>query len=73
MMVFNRNLRALLVVILLAGACLAFQRRGRVPFLADDDEPEPYPADAGEKTEWVFARLRYNSYRQGAGMWGVRG
>lgn len=72
-MAMNRNLRALIFILVLAGACLAFQRRGRLPFLQDDDEPEPYPTDAAEKTEWVFARLRYNSYRQGAGMWGVRG
>jgi len=70
----NKYLRALCVILLLAGACLAFQRgRNRLPFLQDDDLPDPYPTDAAEKTEYTFARLRYNSYRQGAGMWGVRG
>ncbi len=72
-MAMNRYLRALCVVLLLAGAALAFQRRGRLSFLQDDDEPEAYPVDAGEKTEWTFARMKYNSYRQGAGSWGVRG
>lgn len=72
-MVTNRYLRALVVLVVLASAALAFQRRGRLPFLDDDEEPMPYPADAGEKTEWTFARLRYNSYRQGSGYWGTRG
>lgn len=72
-MVSRRYLRALCFIILLAGVCLAFQRRGRMPFIPDDDEPVPFPADGGEKTEWIFARLRYDSFRQGAGMWGVRG
>jgi hypothetical protein len=72
-MVSRRYLRALCFIVLLGGVCLAFQRRGRMPFIPDDDEPVPYPADAAEKTEWIFARLRYDSFRQGAGLWGVRG
>lgn len=38
-----------------------------------DDEPVPTPADAGEKTEWAFGRLRYSSggggRRWGRGSW----
>jgi len=56
-------------IVLLAGI-LAAQFRGMRPL---DDEDAPIPADANEKTEWVFARLRYPSYRGGAGYWGVRG
>ncbi|WP_031499791.1 DUF4159 domain-containing protein [Bryobacter aggregatus] len=70
----KKYLRALCIVIMLAGVALAFQRgRNRPSFLDGDDDPEPYPTDAAEKTEWTFARLRYNSYRQQAGYWGVRG
>jgi hypothetical protein len=69
-------MRRFLTVVLLLIACAvagyAFQRQ-RLPFLADDEEEEPTPTDADEKTEWVFARLRYNSFRGGAGYWGVRG
>lgn len=68
----SSKLRAVVVILLLAGAALAFQR-GRLSFLDDDDEPMPYPSDGDEKTEWVFARLKYPSYRGGAGYWGVRG
>ncbi|MCX6593318.1 MAG: DUF4159 domain-containing protein [Acidobacteria bacterium] len=57
------------VALLLASIMYAqFGRRGR-----GDEEDVPIPADANEATEFVFARLRYPSYRGGSGMWGVRG
>ena len=36
-----------------------------------EDEAVPLPADAGEKTEWAFARLQYSSAfgRWGRGSW----
>lgn len=71
-MVINRKLGTLAVLLLLAGGAFAFQRQ-RPSFLDNEDAPEPFPVDGGEKTEWVFGRLKYNSYRQGAGYWGVRG
>jgi hypothetical protein len=41
----------------------------------EDDSPLVTPPDAGEKTEWAFARLRYPSARGGSGRrgyWGFR-
>src|SRR4051794_23300787 len=32
------------------------------PYANEMQSPEPDPPDAGEKTEWAFARLRYRSY-----------
>jgi len=60
-----------IAAILLAGLMYA-QFGGRRGFRGDDDDA-PIPADANEKTEYVFARLRYPSYRGGSGYWGVRG
>lgn len=53
----------------LVGAAYAFQ--GRRSFRGDEDVP--MPPDGNDKTEFVFARLRYPSYRGGSGYWGVRG
>ncbi len=66
---FRSAVTAGIGIVLLAGL-LAAQFRGRRSF---EDEDVPVPPDADEKTEWVFARLRYPSYRGGAGYWGVRG
>jgi Domain of unknown function (DUF4159) len=55
-----------IAVILLAGAM--FAQRGFRRFFEEEDNPAPLPADAGEKTEWAFARLRYPS----VGGWGYR-
>lgn len=68
----SKGLRIAVLLVVLAGFALAFQR-GRFRGFYDDDEPMPYPTDAGEKTEYVFGRLRYPSFRGGAGYWGVRG
>ncbi|MFN7922780.1 MAG: DUF4159 domain-containing protein, partial [Bryobacteraceae bacterium] len=40
------------------------QRRG-MDFLDEEDNPVPIPADADEKTEFAFSRLRYTSKRNG--------
>jgi len=48
----------------------ALQRRQRSFF--DEDEPLPLPPDATEKTEFVFARLRYPNIRA-SGIWAMRG
>jgi hypothetical protein len=53
-------------------ALLFAQRRGRRSFLDEEDNPAPTPADAGEKTEYQFARLRYGGtrgYFRGGGSW----
>lgn len=59
---------ALGIVLLLATAVYA--QRGMRGFRDYDDDDVPMPADAGEKTEFVFSRLRYDSFRGG---WGWRG
>ena len=60
------------VAILLIASVMYGQFRGR-RFPRGDDDDAPIPADANEKTEFVFGRLQYLSYRGGAGYWGVRG
>ena len=55
-------------IALLLAAVLYAQRGYRYRQL--DDEEVPMPADAGEKTEYVFARLRYPSYRGSYYGWG---
>ncbi|MCS7025023.1 MAG: DUF4159 domain-containing protein [Bryobacteraceae bacterium] len=58
-----------MIVLLVATAVWA--QRGLRGFRSFDDEEElPLPADATEKTEFLFARLRYDSVR---GSWGWRG
>ncbi|MBM3734512.1 MAG: DUF4159 domain-containing protein [Acidobacteria bacterium] len=52
----------LLVLLLVCGTALLAQR-GRRSFFDEEDNPAPTPADAGEKTEYQFARLRYGGYR----------
>jgi hypothetical protein len=59
-MLLNRKFVLLAGLLVFASVLMAFQR-GR--FFEDD--PEPTPADAGEKTEWQFARLRYEMYDSG--------
>jgi hypothetical protein len=59
-MLQQRKIVGLVSLFLLASLLSAFQR-GRF----FDDEEEPTPADAGEKTEWQFARLRYDMYDGG--------
>jgi hypothetical protein len=51
----------------------AFAQRGFRSYGDEEDNPAPTPADAGEKTEWAFGRLRYPSggggRRWGGGSW----
>jgi hypothetical protein len=65
-----RKHTAILLVLSFAsilGIAYGFQRGGGRPMFR---EPElPLPADANEKTEWAFARLRYPNY----GGYGMRG
>jgi len=57
--------------LMLWGVGFAFQRGFR-GFPYEEDNPAPMPADAAEKTEFAFARLRFPSVRSG-GYWGFRG
>ncbi len=50
---------------LLVVAAIYGQRRYRGYGGFEEDNPAPMPADAGEKTEWAFARLRYPNFRGG--------
>lgn len=55
--------RRILTVSILAICCCftaIYAQRGFMPF-AYNDRPAPLPPDAGEKTEWAFARLIYHS------------
>ena len=65
----SRILSMALVAVLLLGAVYAQRRGGRYRMRMQDEIP--LPADAGEKTEFVFARLRYPSF--GRGYWGFGG
>jgi hypothetical protein len=60
---------ASIAALFLITAALAFQRGGFRRYLDEEDQPAAMPADAGEKTEYQFARLRYPSGRYG-GYWG---
>ncbi|MDX1983310.1 MAG: DUF4159 domain-containing protein [Bryobacteraceae bacterium] len=59
----RRRTAALFALLLLASVLLA-QRRFR-SFDDEEDNPAPMPADAAEKTEFQFGRLRYSSFRGG--------
>ncbi len=68
----SRNILAAAVAALtLFGAAFALQR-GR-SFDDEENSPAPMPADAAEKTEYTFARLKYPSYRGGSMGWSMRG
>ena len=61
---------AVSVALSLWSALFAFQRGRYRPYYSDEDGPVETPADANEKTEWAFARLRYDSFR-GPGNWTI--
>lgn len=70
--------RAAIFVLLSLGliSALFAQRRfgGQRPWWYDEDDFVATPADADEKTEFVFARLKYPSYgRPPNSMWAMRG
>ena len=54
----------LLIASTLGSAMFAFQRGFR-SFLEEEDNPAPFPSDGLEKTEYIFARLRYPMMRNG--------
>jgi hypothetical protein len=62
-----------LIVVFLLGTLYGFQR-GRRSLFNEDDSRLLTPPDAGEKTEWAFARLRYPNYGGGdrGGYYGFR-
>ena len=60
--------RASLGVLLLIATVGYAQRGFRGRFYEEEDVP--MPADAGEKTEYQFARLRYDSFSRGRGWYG---
>jgi len=67
---FRNVVMSAIVVLTLWSALFALQRRIR-PFFYEEDDPAPIPADANEKTEFTFARLRFNDaygrgWRRGA-------
>jgi hypothetical protein len=76
-MVIRSGVFALVAVFVLLGVGYAFQQQFQQPrqrmFFEEDDGPLPLPSDAGEKTEYTFARLRYPSFRGGPMSWSMRG
>src|SRR5438067_10396043 len=58
-------LSAVLIALSMWSVLFGFQRRRFGGGFREYDEPLVTPPDAGEKTEWAFARLRYPSYRYG--------
>jgi hypothetical protein len=57
--------RIVLSLAVLLGTMLYAQRGFRGRGYLEEDNPAPVPPDASEKTEYVFARLRYPSYGRG--------
>ena len=53
------------IALLFVGAALWAQRGTIRDFIDEEDNPMAMPPDAGEKTEFAFARLRYRSKRNG--------
>jgi hypothetical protein len=68
---YRSLLAAVILLVILAGVLLG-QRRIRQVFREDENEMLVLPSDAAEKTEFVWARLRYPSLRA-SGMWAMRG
>lgn len=66
----RKLLASIFLLAALAGSLWAFQRGIRAIF-PEDDDPTP-PADAAEKAELYFARVRYRNV-QASGMWAMRG
>lgn len=63
-----------LLLATLLGVAYAQRRgafRGGFPFVENEDQPTP--VDAGDKTEFVFARMMYPNWRSNDRMWSMRG
>ena len=71
----SRTLAAVIMLIFSALTVTYAQRRwGRGLPIDEEDNPVPMPADAAEKTEYAFGRLKYPSLRGGpGGIWAMRG
>lgn len=68
----SRNvMRAAVVAATLLTAAYAYQRGRSIE--DEENSPAPVPADGNEKTEYVFARLRYPNFRGGNMGWAMRG
>ena len=63
-MLLRVTVSAVFGLLFLWSTVFAFQR-GRRGGFREYEEPLVTPADAGEKTEWAFARLKYPSWRYG--------
>ncbi len=67
-----RRTSVVLLSILVGGGILLGQR-GRRSFFDEEDTPAAMPSDAADRTEYTFARLRYDSgyggYRRRGGSW----
>ncbi len=68
MLAMRVRLTAMVAIVLTLTGVLYAQRRGRYWYTEED---VPLPPDATEKTEFVFARLRYPTF--GGSYWGRRG
>ncbi|MBK5294254.1 MAG: DUF4159 domain-containing protein [Acidobacteriia bacterium] len=55
----------LVVIATAIGSLLYAFQRGRRSFMDEEDNPAPFPSDGFEKTEFAFARLRYQPMRNG--------
>jgi hypothetical protein len=58
------------------GLCIwsvVFGQRQLIPLPDEEDHPSIIPPDANEKTEFVFGRLRYPSFKGGNDFWRMRG
>ena len=52
---------ATVALLVLVGGSILLGQRGRRSFFDEEDTPAAIPPDANDKTEYTFARLRYDS------------
>lgn len=69
----RKFLAAAMLLLTLVGVAFAQRRGPRGFFPFQEEEDAPMPADADEKTEFVFARLKYPNWRSNDRMWSMRG
>src|SRR5688500_9686996 len=63
-------------ILLTALLGVAYAQRLRVPYSVfpfRENEEQPMPADAGDRTEFAFARLQYPNWRSNDHVWSQRG